>query len=138
MRPARNPSPLPSAAERTLSWRPAAGLHTSAGTHVACATNRDRSWASGSRRAHFVLLPRDADAAPPPDAPPPDARRRDAVVEGLMPGYSGFVPHMRSNAIPGYSFHRLTRDRGAVARLDRQALHYMPEGRSASGDMMMM
>jgi hypothetical protein len=40
---------------------------------------------------------------------------------------------MRSNNIPGFSFHRLTCDRGAMARLDRQALRYVPEGRRARG-----
>jgi hypothetical protein len=49
--------------------------------------------------------------------------------DGIIPGYAGFVPHIRSNSIPGFNFKRLTRHKGETARLNREAMAYMTENR---------
>jgi hypothetical protein len=51
--------------------------------------------------------------------------------EGLMPGFSGFVPHIRSNGFPGHSYRKLTRDMGALARTDCSGIAYITEAREA-------
>ena len=49
--------------------------------------------------------------------------------DGIIPGYAGFVPHIRSNSIPGFNFKRLTRHKGETARLNREAIAYVTENR---------
>ena len=134
-------------AERPNTWRPAAGLLASPSTYVPCAVNRNQTWAAGSRRAHFIPQPhakaaaaaaaRASAAAPASSLSPasplaaagPASPPRLERADGLVPGYSGFVPHLRSNAIPGASFGRLTRDGAAAARTDARALRFLPESR---------
>jgi len=54
--------------------------------------------------------------------------------EGLMPGYTGHVPHLRSNGYPGHTYKRLTRNVGATARTDCCDIAYMTEQRQAYAD----
>ena len=50
-------------------------------------------------------------------------------ADGIIPGYGGFVPHIRSNSIPGFNFKRLTRHKGETARLNRESIAYITENR---------
>jgi hypothetical protein len=50
-------------------------------------------------------------------------------TDGIIPGYAGFVPHLRSNSIPGFNYKRLTRNKGETARINREAITYVTENR---------
>ena len=54
--------------------------------------------------------------------------------EGLMPGYTGHIPHLRSNGYPGHTYKHLTRNVGATARTDCRENAYMSEQRQAYAD----
>ena len=54
--------------------------------------------------------------------------------EGLMPGYTGHIPHLRSNGFPGHTYKHLTRNMGATARIDCREISYLTEQRQAYRD----
>jgi len=54
--------------------------------------------------------------------------------EGLMPGYTGHIPHLRSNGFPGHTYKHLTRNVGATARTDCREISYLTEQRQAYRD----
>ena len=51
--------------------------------------------------------------------------------EGLMPGYTGHIPHLKSNGFPGHTYKHLTRNTGALARSDCREIAYLTEQKQA-------